>query len=186
MFLRHDGSFADGCLAVFEKVPGSLVLGGYDLSKAGTNMSFGFGPDISRDLTVGLQAISATVNGQDHELLPNGIFTFVDSTVPHIWLPLEACQQFESAFSLMWDSTTNLYLVNDTLHTNLVSSNASFTFKISNATEGGSTIDITLPYASFDLVVDYPIVSNRSRYFPVMRAANDTQYTLGRTFLQEA
>jgi hypothetical protein len=29
-------------------------------------------------------------------------------------------------------------------------------------------------------------VSNQTRYFPLQRAANDTQYTLGRTFLQEA
>jgi len=179
-------SYTAGAPYRFEKVPGSLVLGGYDLSKAGTNMSFAFAPDISRDLTVGLQAISATVNGQDHELLPTGIFTFVDSTVPHIWLPIEACQQFESAFGLTWDSTTNLYLVNDTLHADLLSSNASLTFKIGNTTEGGSTVDIILPYASFDLTVAYPIVANSSRYFPIVRAANDTQYTLGRTFLQEA
>jgi hypothetical protein len=76
--------------------------------------------------------------------------------------------------------------VNDTLHENLLSTNASFTFKIGNATDEGSTIDIALPYASFDLTVDYPIVSNQTRYFPLQRAANDTQYTLGRTFLQEA
>jgi hypothetical protein len=149
-------------------------------------MSFGFGPDISRDLTVGLQAISTTINGQTHELLPNGIYTFIDSPVPHIWLPLEACQQFEEAFGLAWDSAARLYLVNDTLHSDLLSSNASLRFQINNLTEGGSTIDITLPYTSLDLVVDYPIVSNRSRYFPIIRATNETQYTLGRTFLQEA
>lgn len=177
---------ADASFAGFEKISGSLVLGGYDLSKAGTNMSFGFAPDISRDLTVGLQAVSATVNGQDLELLPKGIFTFIDSTVPHIWLPIEACQQFESAFGLTWDSTANLYLVNDTLHADLLSSNASLTFRIGNTTEGGSTMDINLPYASFDLTVGYPVVANSSRYFPIIRAANDTQYTLGRTFLQEA
>jgi hypothetical protein len=53
---------ADWFIPGFEKVPGSLVLGGYDLSKAGpTNMSFDFAPDISRDLTVGLQAISTSI-----------------------------------------------------------------------------------------------------------------------------
>lgn len=163
------------------------MLGGYDLSKAGsTNMSFKFAPDISRDLTVGLQAISASSLGTDFDLLPEGIFTFIDSTVPHIWLPLAACQRFEEAFGLTWDQTTELYLVNDTLHAVLTNSNASFTFKIGNATIGGPTLNITLPYASFDLTVDYPIVANSTRYFPIMRAANDTQYTLGRAFLQEA
>jgi hypothetical protein len=149
-------------------------------------MSFDFAPDISRDLTVGLQGISASITGQDHELLPTAIFSFIDSTVPHIWLPMNACQHFEEIFGLTWDSATQLYLVNDTLHDSLVSTNVSLTFEIGNTTEGGPTVNITLPYASFDLMVDYPIVANSSRYFPVMRAMNDTQYTLGRTFLQEA
>lgn len=178
---------ADRCLPGFEKVLGSLVLGGYDLSKAGpTNTSFAFAPDISRDLTVGLQAVSTSIKGEHHELLPEGIFTFIDSTVPHIWLPLAACEQFEKVFGLTWNATVGLYLVNDTLHQSLVSTNASLTFKIGNSTAGAPTTDITLPYASFDLTVDYPLVEKRSRYFPLLRAANDTQYTLGRTFLQEA
>lgn len=150
-------------------------------------MSFAFGPDQSRDLTVGLQAISGSIAGQKQwDLLPQGVFTFIDSSTPYIWLPLTACQAFEKAFGLTWDIGTGLYLVNDTLHSKLVNQNASFTFKVGNATVGGSTIDITLPYASFDLSVGYPIVPNNTRYFPIMRAANDTQYTLGRTFLQEA
>jgi hypothetical protein len=170
-----------------DKVLGSLVFGGYDSSKAGTtNMSFTSASDISRDLTVGLQSISTSIQGEPVELLPSGIFTFIDSTIPHIWLPLAACEEFEKALGLTWNSTVGLYLVNDTLHESLLSTNASFTFKIGNATDEGSTIDIVLPYASFDLTVDYPIVSNQTRYFPLQRAANDTQYTLGRTFLQEA
>ena len=163
------------------------MLGGYDASKAGTTRtSFDFAPDISRDLTVGLQAISASIQGNDVALLPKGIFTFIDSTVPQIWLPVDACMEFEKAFNLTWDPTTKLYLVNDTLYSTLLSKNASFTFRIGNTTDGGPFIDITLPYASFDLMIDYPRVKNRTRYFPLARAANDTQYTLGRTFLQEA
>ena len=163
------------------------MLGGYDLSKSGpTNMSFAFGPDISRDLTVGLQAISASFSGTTHSLLSDGIFTFIDSTVPEIWLPLAACQQFEKALGLSWDETSELYLVNDTLHTSLLNKNASFTFQIGNTTTGGETINITLPYSSFDLSVSWPKVTNTTSYFPLRRAANDTQYTLGRTFLQEA
>lgn len=174
-------------LSGLDKVLGSLVFGGYDVSKAGTtNITFDFGPDISRDLTVGLQAITMNQGEDAIELLPEGIFTFIDSTVPHIWLPQEACQNFESALGLAWNSTVGLYLLNDTLHDSLLAQNASFTFRIGNLTEGVPTIDITLPYASFDLTVDYPRVLNRTRYFPIVRAANDTQYTLGRTFLQEA
>jgi hypothetical protein len=63
-------------------------------------MSFPFAEDISRDLTVGLQAVSASFLGTSHSLLPQGILTFIDSTVPTIWLPLAACQQFEKVFGL--------------------------------------------------------------------------------------
>jgi hypothetical protein len=151
-------------------------------------MSFAFAPDISRDLSVGLQSISFTTteSKQEAPLLSDGIFTFIDSTVPHIWLPLEACQRFEKAFGLTWDSEAELYLVNDSLHETLLSQNASLTFTIGNQTAGGSSIDIVLPYASFDLEAEFPIVENTTRYYPLKRAANDTQYTLGRTFLQEA
>jgi hypothetical protein len=149
-------------------------------------MSFTFAEDISRDLTVGLQAVSASFLGTSHSLLPQGILTFIDTTVPTIWLPLAACQQFEKVFGLTWDEATKLYLVNDTLHTTLLNNNATFTFSLGNSVTGGPVLNITLPYASFDLSVSWPIVANTTRYFPIQRAANDTQYTLGRTFLQEA
>lgn len=150
-------------------------------------MSVAFGTDISRDLTVELQSITMTsAQGTQAPLLSKAIFTFIDSTIPHIWLPLDACQKFEQAFGLTWNSTTELYLVNDTLHKKLLSQNASVTFTIGNQTSGGPSLEIILPYASFDLELDHPIVENKTRYFPLKRAANDTQYTLGRTFLQEA
>ena len=69
---------------------------------------------------------------------------------------------------------------------NFMSNNPNFTFQIGDNTEGGPTAEIVLPYSSFDLVMIPPAVSTETRYFPLLRAANDTQYTLGRTFLQEA
>lgn len=60
------------------------------------------------------------------------------------------------------------------------------TLTINTVVTGGPGFNVTLPYAAFDLTAEYPLVSNSSRYFPLQRAANDTQYTLGRTFLQEA
>lgn len=108
-----------------KKVLGSLTLGGYDSSRfAPNNMSFPFGSDDSRPLIVGLQGIQATntLHGV-MSLLPvgNGILSFIDSTVPEIWLPESACTIFETAFGLQFDPTTNLYLVNDTPHTQLQS-----------------------------------------------------------------
>ncbi|KAL8767803.1 MAG: hypothetical protein Q9209_005797 [Squamulea sp. 1 TL-2023] len=175
-----------------KKVPGSLTLGGYDASRRPPNndIAFAFADDISRDLVVGLQSIAySDAEYTRKSLLSSGILTFIDSTVPHIWLPLDACQAFESAFGLTYDNATDLYLVNSTLHDKLTKQNASISFLLGdykNGFAGGETVEITFPYASFDLEVSSPIVPQPTRYFPLRRANNDTQYTLGRTFLQES
>ena len=171
-----------------DKPSGTLTLGGYDASKFTPNdVAFTMASDISRDLVVGLQSISftdATTTGD--ELLSTGILTFIDSSIPHIWLPIEACQAFEDSFGIEWNSTIERYLVNDTLHRQLQKQNASVSFIIGNDINGGSTVNITFPYASFDLNISAPFVDTDQYYFPLRQAANSTQYTLGRTFLQEA
>ena len=142
---------------------------------------------MQRDLVVGLQSIQfsgSTVASK--ELLSGGILAFVDSTTPHIWLPVSACQAFERAFGLVYDTRTELYLVNDTLHDSLLAQNASLTFVLGNDIKGGETINITFPYLSFDLQASYTYLNATTRYFPLRRAANDSQHTLGRTFLQES
>lgn len=172
------------------KVFGSLVLGGYDENRFDTtkNVSMGMAVDINRDLLVYLQGIT-TDAGSPSNLLPDGgISIMIDSTVAQLWLPQTACKAFERAFGLTYDNTSELYLVNSSLHSSLQSQNANVTFTLGSEKTGGSTVDIVLPYSAFDLTVDFPNVQNpnTSMYFPLKRAANDTQYTLGRTFLQEA
>lgn len=170
---------------------GSLTLGGYDSSRlVPNNVSFSLAPDVSRDLIVGLQSITATyANGSAVLLLSKPIWTFIDSTIPYIYLPLDACEEFEKAFGLVWNTTYQTYFVDHTLHESLVAENNNITFKIGNSETGGPIVDICLPYSSFDLAMDYPLVPSHLSgvsYFPLMRAANQSQYTLGRTFLQEA
>ena len=163
----------------------SLTFGGYDTTRfQPDNLTITMGPDTNRDLLVGITAIES---GQE-SLLPTSIIAYIDSTVAQIWLPDEACERFKSAFGLVWNDTINLYLVNDTLHNNLVSKNPSITFTLSTgASDSNNTLNITLPYASFDLTASFPLVGNTtSRYFPLRRAQNSSQYTLGRTFLQES
>ena len=121
----------------------------------------------------------------DTTLSSRKIAAFVDSTIPYFYLPLDICQKFESAFGITWNNDVQAYLINDTQHRALEAQNASVTSTLSNLTVG-RPVNISLPYAAFDLVADYPLVIDSSRYFPLMRAANESQYTLGRTFLQEA
>ena len=180
--------YTAGARYQLKMVTGSLTLGGYDISRfTPNNLSFTFAPDINRDLVVGLQSITTTDGNQKKtSLLPSGILTFVDSTLPYIYLPREACTRFEQTFGLIWDDQSELYLVNDTLHDELKSQNLNFTFTLGNSQSGGQTVDIVLPYNSFDLQASYPLLHNSSRYFPLKRAANDSQYTLGRAFFQES
>ena len=136
---------------------------------------------------VGLQSITfSDPKSTTQSLLPEGILTYIDATVPHIWLPQDACTLFENAFGITYNDTVDRYLVNETIHQQLLSQNANISFVLGNDVNGGESVDINLPYAAFDLQVSSPIVDTMQYYFPLRRAANDTQYTLGRTFLQES
>ena len=173
-----------------KQVYGSLTLGGYDSSLFTPNpLTIPFADDPLRNLLVGIQSISAKdQGGKTSALLPTPVIAHVDSTIPMIWLPTEACKAFEEAFKLTWDEKSDLYLVNADLHDNLQRQNASVTFTLGAAVGGGQTIEIVLPYDSFDLLITPPFssISKNQRYFPLRRASNEKQYTLGRTFLQEA
>lgn len=169
-----------------KQVYGQLIFSGYDTSRFKENsVSFTMAGDLTRDLVVALQSISYS-GSTSATLLSDSINIYIDSTDPNIWLPANACDAFEKAFGLSLDAKSGLYLVNDTHHNTLLNSNAEVTFRLSDVKSGGDTVAVTLPYAAFDLTAEYPLVDSSSRYFPLKRANSSTQYTLGRTFLQEA
>jgi hypothetical protein len=164
---------------------GNLVLGGFDKSLfKQNNLTFEFSPDTSLELQVGLQAITTTFsNGTEKTLLSTGITALLDSTIPHIWLPESVCTVFEQVFGLVWDSASELYLISESLHNDLTALNPNITFTLGNTQSGGNTVQVTLQYSSFDLVL--PLKGTGSFYFP-LRRTNSSQYILGRTFFQQA
>jgi hypothetical protein len=169
-----------------KSVFGQLIFGGYDAARIQPNdASFDLAQDQDRDIVVAVQQIIFTGSSQTN-LLSTPIFAFIDSTDPLLWLPESACTAFEKAFSLKLDPATNRYLLNESQHIALKEADSSVAFYLSNSLTGGETVRIDLPYSAFDLKVDYPIVENPTYYFPLRRASNESQYTLGRTFLQEA
>lgn len=186
--------YTGGAKYRFSGVYASLTLGGYDSSKfSPNNITFNFGQDNDHELLVGLQSITvpnkATNVNTPVQLLPNPIYIEIDPTVAQIWLPLEACQAFEAEFGLTYDNKTGLYLISSSQRDSLLSRNANVTFTMATTPTGQQdTVAISLPYAAFDQIVKppYESISNQSYYFPLRRAANDSQYILGRTFLQEA
>ncbi|KAB8304447.1 hypothetical protein EYC80_003842 [Monilinia laxa] len=163
-----------------------LIFGGYDTSRYQPSaVTFSLNADVTRDLVVGVQAI--VYQGQTTtSLLQDPIYAFVESTDPNIWLPLSACLLFEKAFGLVWNETTSIYLINSTQYALLSGASPTVIFSIANTISGGSIVNIQLPIGAFTLRASYPFVDNTTYYFPLKRAANDTQYTLGCTFLQEA
>ncbi|KAL8958670.1 MAG: hypothetical protein Q9193_004318 [Seirophora villosa] len=166
---------------------GSLTLGGYDTSRFIPNdVSFNLAPDISRDLVVGLQSITVTEsNGTKQLLLPSAHFTFIDSSVTDLYLPVNACEAFEKELGLQWNATLKMYPVSDELHQELLTRDPTFTFEIGNTITGGPTVKITMPYSGFSL--NYMLSFDSStRYFPIRRTREESRYTLGRMFLQEA
>ncbi|KAF2743810.1 acid protease, partial [Sporormia fimetaria CBS 119925] len=169
----------------------SLTLGGYDASRFIPNeLTFEFSPDNERDLVVGVIGLTAnTANKSDINLLKREPFSiFIDSTVAELYLPTEVCDAFEQELGLKFDNDTQLYLVDDDLHEKLLAQNATIKFSLGQPYVTNATVDIELPYAAFDHVAKFPYrgLRNESRYFPIRRAEKEGQFTLGRTFLQEA
>ena len=164
----------------------SLTIGGYDESRfLAHNASFAFAADGERDLTVGLQNVSVG----ESQLLPTAALTFIDAGVSQMWLPLDACRVFEEQFHLVWNETLELYLINNTANAALLTQNLSISFKIANDLAPGSdSVTIDVPYNALvlNLTTEYPGNTDEIQYFPLRRAANSTQNTLGRAFLQYA
>ncbi|KAG4436208.1 hypothetical protein IFR05_008304 [Cadophora sp. M221] len=169
-------------------VLGSLVFGGYDRSKfLANNVTWSFNSQDISDLTVQINSIttSSGTGITPVQLLPEPIPAFLDSSLPYIWLPEAACILFERAFNLTWNSSSQLYLLDASQHEALMLQNPSVVFSLGNLT-AGMDVNITFPYTAFNLTAKSPLVGTPTKYFPLKRATNSTQYTLGRTFFQEA
>ncbi|KAL9000651.1 MAG: hypothetical protein Q9169_000687 [Polycauliona sp. 2 TL-2023] len=166
-------------------VLGSLILGGYDRSKfTKDTVNFGINQDDSLALKAKLQSISAsnTLTG-DVQLMSDDITVKIDSDLPYLYLPNAACKNFERAFGLRWDASKELYLVSDSNHAELRTSNPSISFSFGQSKT--EVVDITLPYQAFDLQVTQPIAENGTNYFPLRCSSDPIKYILGRAFLQE-
>ena len=110
----------------------------------------------------------------------------IDSTIPYIYLPQDTCDRFANAFGLQWNATNEIYMLNATAYQKLQFTKPSFTFTIANTRD--ETLEIKFPYEAFDRTASFPVLpslNDTAKFFPLRRAANDTQYALGHPFLQE-
>jgi hypothetical protein len=184
------GYTAGNMYAVAEtKGYGSLILGGHDTSLYAQNdLTFKFNNSTMSNLRLFIASITVNTDAASKTstvLSPDALEAVIDSSVPYIYLPVDVCKQFETAFGLVWDEQSQLYLVDDKLRTKLLEQNANITFALGNSTST-SLAHVILPYKAFDLYAQSPLVQTGSHYFPLKRASNAAQVTLGRAFLQEA
>lgn len=171
-------AYTAGAAYRYSKVLGSLTLGGCDSVRfTQSSLTFTFASDDSRPLQVRARSIVAinTLSGTVG-LLQKPTFMTIDSTLPYLLLPAAACDAFASAFGLVYDDSTELYLVNDTIHDKLVELNPTLTialgtslYDVVNATQPSE-----LHNAAFDLEASYRVYLNATRYFPICRAVDET------------
>ena len=207
----HSYGYTAGAYYRLKNVPASLTVGGYDQNRfIPHNISFELNPD--QNPVVALNSITVTSNplpasnqstGWSTNPLPIfasfgttdvGLYT-IDSSTPYLWLPETVCEQFERALGLTYDDELQLYTfgINGSQHDALVNWNMTFKFIIADLPGSTKAVSISLPYAAFDLQLSYPFPglnatasSPATNYFPLRKASNSTQYTIGRVFLQES
>ena len=165
------------------------MLGGYDESRFKNDGGGRFPFGLENLLSLFIQSITSSdsLKGGRTTLLDDSqvAYATIDSSIPHLWLPRAVCDRFEEAFRLKYDAKTDLYLISHKDRQDLLSKDASITIGLGATSDPMNRTNIVLPYAAFDLQASAPIYSNATYYFPIRRA-NDSQYRLGRTFLQEA
>ena len=207
----HSYGYTAGAYYRQKNVPSSLTVGGYDKNRfISHNISFDLNPNQNPVLALNSITVAASPSAASNKStgwstnpLPLfasfgttdvGLYT-VDSSTPYLWLPATICEQFERALGLTYDDTLQLYTFgsNSSQHDVLVNWNMTFKFILADLPGSTKIVTISLPYAAFDLQLSYPFPglnatasSPATNYFPLRKAANATQYTIGRVFLQES
>lgn len=203
----HSYGYTAGAYYRLKSVPASLVLGGFDANRFEPH-STTFELDPNQNPVVALNEITVTAqplpSSNVSAAWPSNSLTLlgssdanlftIDSSTPYLWLPEAVCLEFEKAFGLTYDDVVQLYTFgsNSTQHEVLVNWNMTFQFTVADLPGSSNSVSLSLPYEAFDLQLSYPypgLNANQSspptNYFPLRKAANNTQYTIGRTFLQE-
>jgi hypothetical protein len=196
-------------------VPCSLTLGGYDENRFiphNTRFTLSNNGNTPQVLVRAI-SVSAPEDGRPpvgwssttRELsnMTTSFEAVIDSSTPYLWLPGVVCDQFAAALGLTYNSTFDLYTINNTQFDDLLGSSFSFTFSLSsfdNTDNFGTplsvpgVVNITITAAAFAQVLRYPFRDGAIPYgapsvpyFPLRRTSNSTaSFIIGRAFLQEA
>ncbi|KAH8651561.1 aspartic peptidase domain-containing protein [Tricladium varicosporioides] len=199
----HSYGYTAGAKYQQKGMPVSLTLGGYDANRmVPHNTTFSLNP--SQNPQTSINSITVVSSGTSNnwttpiQLLStvDRVSAIIDSSTPYLWFPQSVCDRFAQALGLTYNNSLGLYTFdgNPSQRGVLGGSGLSFTFTLSDLSSSPKTVNITVPYAAFDQQLSFPAIPNTTYgstestkyYFPLKRAATEGQYTIGRSFLQEA
>lgn len=176
--------------SVYPSVDASLVLGGYDSSRAISD------PIVSDTDTFTLNTISLDSIGgymyygepepSDNQLTAPGMEVSMNPGAPYMYLPRATCDKIAEYLPVKYNEDFNLYFWDkgDSAFKDITSSLhfLSFGFESSN----NRTQRINVPFGLLNLTLTSPLVSEPTPYFPCSPLRNGQRATLGRAFLQAA
>jgi hypothetical protein len=178
-------------------------LGGYDAARFNpkTEASFFFKDDVEKHLMVKVDSIQWNyAKNEDTSGSPRvypGFQALIDSSRAFLYLPSDACDNIAKEWGLTWDSKSQYYLVNDTMHKRNKIMQPFLRFNLGgtgpqalkpgkNTLKISGSTNITLPYDALIQPLDYPYVGKRKLFIPIRPSSDPETYVLGRVFLQEA
>lgn len=190
-------------------LPGSLILGGYDRSRAlgmvgkfPLNYAFlmdvyigtesGYSPfNVSGNISV-YQGLDGDPPAQKYTRNLNGpkraAVAEFDARFPYIFLPNGTCEAAAESLPVVWNASIGLYLwdVNDPRYKSTVSSPAYLGFVFADKEDVDITIKV--PFQLLNLTLLPPITEIPTPYFPCKPTESSWPgvFKLGRAFLQAA
>lgn len=184
------------------RIPGSLVLGGYDQQRISGGVSAqGWSRAADADLNINLQSIGINVatgsspfnstNGPTN--LSNGTASFdvntpvqVNPIHPYIYLPSAICSAIAADLPVIYDEGLGMYLWNtsDSLYDSIMTSSAYLSFVFDRSTISNEQVTVKVPFPLLNLTLEAPIMPSPTPYFPCY--PTDSSAMLGQAFLQAA
>ncbi|PWY86748.1 hypothetical protein BO70DRAFT_264871, partial [Aspergillus heteromorphus CBS 117.55] len=179
-------------------IPGSLILGGYDRSRALSPISaqsVSLASATGGELPITLKDIALGV-AEGESPFPftskSGLFTgystqsvTVDPTKPYLYLPEDTCDAITSSLPVSFNSSFGLYLWDTTAsdYENITTSPSYLSFTFTKDDVDNQNITIKIPFSLLTLTLEAPLVDANTTYFPCFY---DDTPVLGRAFLQAA
>ncbi|CAG8278011.1 unnamed protein product [Penicillium salamii] len=181
------------------EIPGSLILGGYDKSRALGDISAqphtgSSAPIQLLDISLGVAAGGSPwefprksgLLAQGNSSLTSGTSVLANLVDPYIYLPQSSCDAIAAELPVTHNPDLGLYLWNtdDTQYTKIVTSASYLAFTFIKDNTNDQNITIRVPFQLLNLTLEAPLVKKPTRYFPCF--GTEGTYALGRAFFQAA